>query len=193
MQLLHPFMPFVTEDVYHLLRDHEDHICVKQLHDLEIKIDEKISGLGESLKNIITAVRDARNKNSIKPKETIELFIQTEDADNYKMFDAILKKQVNAKEISFTKENIPQSIVITIEKDKFFIKTDQQTDTTALKSDLEKDLAYQKDFLQSVQKKLSNERFVQNAKPEVVELERKKQADAEARIKTIEESLQNLV
>jgi len=57
---------------------------------------------------------------------------------------------------------------------------------------LEKDLAYQKNFLQSVQKKLSNERFVQSAKPEVVEMERKKQADAEARIKTLEESLQNL-
>ena len=57
---------------------------------------------------------------------------------------------------------------------------------------MEKDLAYQKNFLLSVQKKLSNERFVQNAKPEIVELERKKQADAEARIKTIEESLQHL-
>jgi valyl-tRNA synthetase len=61
-----------------------------------------------------------------------------------------------------------------------------------LKEELLKDLEYQKNFLTSVQKKLSNERFVQNAKPEVVEFEKKKQADAEARIKTIEESLSNL-
>ncbi|HYJ64755.1 MAG TPA: hypothetical protein VEV62_13495, partial [Parafilimonas sp.] len=65
-------------------------------------------------------------------------------------------------------------------------------DTTDQREKLMKDLEHQKNFLQSVQKKLSNERFVQNAKPEVVELERKKQADAEARIKTLEESLQNL-
>jgi valyl-tRNA synthetase len=193
MQLLHPFMPFITEDVYHLLREHDDDICVKQIQNLDVSIKENISVLGELLKNTITAIRDARNKNSIKLKETIELFIQTDKSDNYKMFDAILRKQVNAKEILFTKENVPQTIVVTIEKDKFFIKTDQQTDTTALRSDLEKDLAYQKNFLQSVQKKLSNERFVQNAKPEVVELERKKQADAEARIKTIEESLHHLM
>ena len=77
-------------------------------------------------------------------------------------------------------------------EDKFYIESKEEIDTVALKEDLLKDLEYQKGFLQTVLKKLSNERFVQNAKPEVVEIERKKQADAEARIKTIEESLANL-
>ncbi|MEP6467060.1 MAG: class I tRNA ligase family protein, partial [Parafilimonas sp.] len=192
MQLLHPFMPFVTEEIYHELRMHEDDICVKQIQNLQAKNQKKILDSGSVLKNIITLIRDARNKNNIKPKETIELFIQSDNENSFKAFEEILQKQVNAESISFTKENINGCIIVTNEQDRFFIKSNQQTNTTVLKSDLQKDLDHQKNFLQSVQKKLSNERFVQNAKPEVVEIERKKQADAEARIKTIEESLQNL-
>ena len=79
-----------------------------------------------------------------------------------------------------------------IEKDKFFIESEREIDTASLKDELLKDLAHQKGFLITVMKKLSNERFVQNAKPEVVAIEQKKKADAEARIKTIEESLETL-
>jgi len=192
MQLLQPFMPFVTEEVFHLLKEQKADLCIRQLENIQ-QPDPEILAEGNLLKNIITNIRDARNKNSVKPKEAVALFIQAENENAYKVFETILSKQVNATEIAFTKENVPGSIVLTNEKDKLYIKTEQHADAFALRSDLEKDLAYQKNFLLSVQKKLSNERFVQNAKPEVVELERKKQADAEARIKTIEESLQHLV
>ena len=76
--------------------------------------------------------------------------------------------------------------------DKFHLETGQQMDTSAQKEQLLKDLEYQKGFLISVEKKLSNERFVQNAKPEVVEIERRKKADAEQKIRAIEESLAGL-
>ena len=99
---------------------------------------------------------------------------------------------MNAATIQYTDNPIANTIVVAVEKDKFFITTGNTIDTEAQKAELLKDLVYQKNFLESVRKKLSNERFVQNAKPEVVALERKKQADAEARIKTIEESLQGL-
>jgi valyl-tRNA synthetase len=191
LQLLHPFMPFVTEEMYHLLRQQEDDICIKQNQDLEIKVNEKILEQGASLKNIISAIRDARNKNNIKPKEVISLYIQS-NADAYKNYEEILLKQVNADSLTMVSENVAGTIVVAVEKDKFFIKSNTETNTVALKNDLEKDLAYQRNFLQSVLKKLSNERFVQNAKPEVVAMERKKQADAEARIKTLEESIENL-
>ena len=82
--------------------------------------------------------------------------------------------------------------ITNIEKDKFFIEAEQQLDTAAIKDRLLKDLDYEQNFLASVMKKLSNEKFVQNAKPEIIALERKKQADAEARINTIEESLKSL-
>lgn len=192
MLLLHPFMPFVTEEIYHLLQERTEDICVKQMNNEKLIINNDVLAQGSSLKNIITAIRDARNKNNIKPKESISLFIQSEN-NNYKNFEQILLKQVNADSINRESENVAGTIVVAVEKDKFFIKSNVAADASAVKVDLEKDLQYQKNFLQSVQKKLSNERFVQNAKPEVVELERKKQADAEARIKTLEESLQNLV
>ena len=89
-------------------------------------------------------------------------------------------------------EAIANSIVVAVEKDKFYIESEKQLDNSTLKIDLLKDLEHQQGFLQSVMKKLGNERFVLNAKPEVIALEEKKKADAEARIKTIEESLAGL-
>ena len=193
LQLLHPYMPFITEEIYHLLKERkdDDDLCMKQFESIKTS-DKTILQEGELLKKVISAIRDARNKNQIKPKESIKLYIQAEATDNYKAIENILSKQVNSQEINYSKENIANAIVVAVEKDKFFIETTKQVDTSALKEELLQDLEYQNNFLNSVLKKLSNERFVQNAKPEVVELERKKQADAEARIKTIEESLQNL-
>jgi valyl-tRNA synthetase len=191
MQLLHPFMPFITEEIYHLLNEREDDLCVKQFAAIK-PADNKILAEGELLKKVISALRDARNKNQVKPKETINLYIQTENKEAYSEIDNILTKQVNAEAVSITAEAVPNTIVVAVEKDKFFIETSQQLDTSVLKEELLKDLEHQQRFLESVAKKLGNERFVANAKPEVVALERKKQSDAEARIKVIEESLSNL-
>jgi len=191
MQLLHPIMPFITEEIYHLLQPQSVDLCVKQLNAASVQ-NTVILSQAELLKKAITAIRDARVKNQIKPKETIQLHIQTEANNNYAAIATILQKQVNAANIYFTHTNITNSIVVAVETDKFYIESEKELDTEALTQELEKDLAHQKGFLESVLKKLSNERFVQNAKPEVIALERKKQADALARIQTIEESLSNL-
>ena len=191
MQLLHPFIPFITEEIYHLLNEQKDDLCVKQNQPIK-SVNDEITAAGELLKNVISALRDARNKNQLKPKETIKLHIQSENISSYQAIEKILAKQVNAEETKFTTEPIANSIVVAIEKDKFFIETEKVLDATTLRAELLKDLEYQTKFLQSVTIKLSNERFVQNAKPEVVDFERKKQSDAAARIKTIEESLANL-
>jgi len=191
MQLLHPYMPFVTEEIYHLLREQEKDLCVKQSQEVKAA-NQQILSQGELLKQVISTIRDGRNKNQVKPKETIKLFIETKTKESYSSIESILSKQVNADEISFTGEAIANTIVVAVEKDKFYIKTEKELDTTTLKDDLLKDLEHQKGFLASVEKKLSNERFVQNAKPEVLALEQKKKADALARIKTIEESLSTI-
>jgi valyl-tRNA synthetase len=192
MQLLHPFMPFITEEIYHLLSEKQDDLCVKQFKPLGI-VNNAVLAEGELLKQVISALRDARNKAQLKPKETIQLFIQSNNSTVYKNIETILLKQVNAETISYVKETVPNATVVAIEKDKFYIESERKADIEAIKTELLKDLEHQKGFLQSVLKKLSNERFVANAKPEVVDLEKKKQADAEARIKTIEETLANLV
>jgi valyl-tRNA synthetase len=190
VQLLHPYMPFITEELYHLIKTQPGDLCVKQYSTVE-PADKHILADGELLKKVITSIREARAKNQLKPKDEVKLFIQSGNKGQYQAIENILAKQVNAT-VLFTNEPIANSIVVAVEKDRFFIETGQALNTATLKDELLKDLEYQKNFLNSVVKKLSNERFVQNAKPEVVELERKKQADAEARIKTIEESLANL-
>jgi valyl-tRNA synthetase len=188
LQLLHPYTPFITEEIYHLLKDREDDLCVKKSTKIRIPVIEIIEQ-GQLLKQVITAIRDARIKNQIKPKDVIKLFIQTNETKNYRPIERILSKQINAAIISYTNESIAHTIVVAVEKDKFYIGSERELDTSSLKDDLLKDLEHQKSFLQSVLKKLKNKRFVQNAKPEVVEFEHKKKTDAEARIKTIEESL----
>ena len=191
MHMLHPFMPFITEEIYHLISIKQDDLCNKIAAPVGQANTDIVAG-GELLKQVISALRDARNKNQLKPKDTITLNIQTGNTQTYKAIESILCKQVNATSIAYTNSSIDNTIVVAVEKDKFFIGTSIELDATALKATLLADLAYQKGFLESVTKKLSNERFVQNAKPEVVALEQQKQADAIARIATIEESLQSL-
>lgn len=188
MQLLHPYMPFITEEVYHLLDGTKGDLCVQQIKPAG-KPHLKLLQQGNLLKSIITNLRDARNKNQLKPKETIKLHVETSDRANYQSFEYILAKQVNAEAVTYTDTAVANTIVVAVEKDKFYIEAATTLDNSGLKTGLLKDLEHQKGFLQSVMKKLGNERFVQNAKPDVIALEEKKKADAEARIKTIEESL----
>ncbi len=191
LQLLHPFMPFITEELHHALKSQTEDLCVKEYEAIG-KVDQSILTAGALLKNVISTLRDARNKNQIKPKDMIDLHIQSVDNAAYQTIENILAKQVNAKSIAYTSSPIGSSIVVALEKDKFYIVADQAIDTANLKDNLLKDLAHQKGFLESVEKKLSNEKFVQNAKPEVIAIEQKKKADALARIQTIEESLAQL-
>ena len=191
MQLIHPFLPFVSEEIYHLLKEQSTDLCVTQ-YEIPKATDTGVLQQGELLKQVISALRDARNKNQLKPKDTIQLHIQTAAIKSFEAIENIIARQVNAAALFYTNDIISNSIVVAVEKNKFYIESEQKLDSIILKTDLLKDLEHQQGFLASVQKKLGNERFVQNAKPEVIELERKKLADAEARIKTIEESLAGL-
>jgi valyl-tRNA synthetase len=194
LERLHPFMPFVTEEIYHALRQQPVDLCVKQieiatsnLHD-----DVQILNQAELLKNAITAIRDARVKAQIKNKDAITLYCTAKDAQLWESVSDLLCKQVNATSFSLTDAAITDTIQLVLGGDRIYIKTEKELDTSAQKAQLEADLKYYTGFLESVEKKLSNERFVQNAKPEVVDLERKKQADAMEKIRLLQESIQNL-
>ena len=191
LQLLHPFMPIVTEEIYHQLKERDHDLTVKPNSEFQAP-NSNILQQGKLLQQVITTLREARAKNNLKPKEEIVLHIQTQQQESFTSINSILAKQVNAKEIKFVAESVANTTVVAIESDKFYIESDKEIDTIALKEELIKDLNYQKGFLESVMKKLGNERFVANAKPEVIAAEQKKKADAEARIKTIEESLGSL-
>jgi valyl-tRNA synthetase len=190
VQLLHPFMPFITEEIYHLLADRAegDDLCIRQFTPVGAA-NADVLATGLILKDAITALRDARNKAQLKPKEAVRLHIQSEAAATYERIAPVLARQVNAESIGFTSASITGALNVVSGKDKFYIVTEQTLDSGNQKDQLLKELVYLRGFLDSVNKKLGNERFVQQAKPEVVDLERRKKADAEVKIKAIEESL----
>lgn len=191
LQMLHPYLPFITEEIYHTLRARNagDDLIVKQLPVYGTPNAETLKG-GQMLQDLITAVRDTRNKNNLKPKDKIKLWIDTAHHAFYEGVQDILRRQVNAENIGFTKEPKQGCISAVVQTDKLYIEANAgAVDNTAQKQQMQKDIDYLKGFIVSVNKKLENEKFVNNAKPEVIENERKKRADAEAKIKTLEESL----
>jgi len=190
LQLLHPFLPYITEELYHHLKERAagDDLMVLPLPET-VTANEAILKEGEKLQQLITMVRDARARQHIKPKEKISLQFASENNRFYERHQSLLLRQVNADALETATEGKPGSIALVAGTDKLWLESHATVDRDAQRAQLEKELAYQKGFLESVMKKLGNERFVQNAKPEVVNIERKKQADAEAKIKTLEESL----
>lgn len=193
LQLLHPFMPFITEEIYHQLKPRKagDDLIVCQLLEME-PANTEILEMGELARKLITAIRDVRNKHQLKHKDLLTVHIHTSYPEIYTAFGDILERQAHTSGLHFTDGEIPQSIAVVVDKEKLFIETPQGVDLSLQKDKLLQDLAHQKHFLQTVENKLANEKFVAHAKPELVERERKKRFDTEARIKAIEESLKAL-
>ena len=193
MQLLHPFMPFITEEVFHQLKPRQEDLTIRPLAALAV-VDKETLAAGELLKQLISAVRDARNKNQIKPKEPIKLHIESETPSLIASITPLLSKQVNASSVRCENSisSIANSITVVVGKQKVHIETTVTLDTGAQKEKMLKDLDHLRGFLASVEKKLSNEKFVQQANPSVIENERKKKADALTKIRLIEESLRSL-
>lgn len=191
MLLLHPFMPFVTEEIYHLLRQQSVDLAIKQLPE-NITFRDDVLKSGALLQSVITAVRDVRVKNNIKPKDSVQLFIEAKYQPDFANIESLLLRQANAASVTYFNEATVQGIAMLVEGCKIYVKSDQEIDTAAQMESLKKDLEYQQGFLNSVMKKLGNEKFVQNAKPEVVAAETKKKEDAEARITALQASINAL-
>jgi valyl-tRNA synthetase len=193
LQLLHPFLPFVTEEIYHTLRQREasDDLIVRQMPEAAAA-DETILRNGNSLQEIITTIRDARMKAGLKPRDPVAIAVFAADASLYETAKPILLRQTNATGLSFVKEPVEGAISLVVQTDKIYLIAEQAIDKSAQRDALQKELTYLRGFLQSVEKKLGNEKFVQNARPDVVAIERKKQSDAKSRIQVIEESLASL-
>ncbi|MBU6177351.1 MAG: hypothetical protein RL555_245 [Bacteroidota bacterium] len=193
LQLLHPFMPFITEEIFHLLSDKKEDLTVKQFSKLT-PANTAVTEAGDRLKELITAIRDTRNKYQLKQKDAIQLWIETEQPNQLTLIQSLLAKQANASSLTIVNsiDNAKNGITVVVGKIKLLIETGEGQSTEGQREQLEKDLNYYKGFLQSVEKKLSNERFVQNAKPAIIELEQKKKADALDKIRLLEESIARL-
>ena len=187
LRLLHPFMPFITEELWQNLyeRKEGESIMIATLIESESRASrEKLETILDNtayLKQIITEVRAIRASKNIPQKEVLTLISPVE-------LNALVAKLANVT-VAINGEvngNVSKFIVGTTE---FAIPTDQFINIEEELKKLEADLAHQQGFLRGVMAKLSNERFVANAKPEIVELERKKKADAESRIAALEASI----
>jgi valyl-tRNA synthetase len=191
LKLLHPFMPFISEELWHLIneRDEEDCIIISEMPEGG-KYDSSLLAGFDKASQVITEVRTVRKQKNISNKEKISLFVKSSSAGS--AFDAVVMKLCNLSEIKTTKDKVENSVSFLIGQDEYFIPFGSSIDLDAERQRLEQELEYNKGFLVSVQKKLSNERFIQSAKPEVVENEKKKQSDAEAKIRAIEERLASL-
>jgi valyl-tRNA synthetase len=183
-------MPFITEEIYtNLVERKEDDIILSSQLIIDNSDKSEILTQGEALKNIITAIRDVKVKQGLKPKDEIDLFLPESYKTTLDSTTDVMQKQSFAKNISFVNAQVENSISFVIDKFQCYITTDKQIDNSQQLEQLKKDLDYYKGFLISVEKKLGNEKFVANAKPEILEAEVKKKNDALEKLKIIEESL----
>ena len=192
MKVLHPFMPFITEEIWHSLQKRAaDEDLIVAEWPISQKFDETILADASFLFEIIAQIRNIRNKNQISPKIKLTLNINSE-ASLFTTIHASLMKMANLEKISFIKEKPAQSHAFLIHSKEFSIVSTKTIDLDSERETLQKELDYTRGFLENVLKKMSNERFVNHAPPKVLEIEKKKQADAEAKIETLMESLKKL-
>ncbi|WP_419494167.1 valine--tRNA ligase [Chryseobacterium bernardetii] len=189
MKLLHPFMPFLTEELWQTIseRNIEDALVVAQQKEAGV-FDETIIKNFETAAELISGVRNYRQTKGISPREAAEIYTNAAEFAN----EAVVRKLANVSEIYFGQKTDKPSFTFLVGATEVSIPLSENLDLGEEKAKTEEELKYLKGFLISVDKKLSNEKFVANAKPEIVEVERKKQKDALDKIAILEEKLKSL-
>ncbi len=190
LKMLHPFMPFITEELWQALYDRQqgESIMRESLHiEAPSAAEQQLISDFEQVKQIVSGVRMVRSQKNIAPKETLEL--QAVNVNNYTAFTAAIQKMANVSAISVVTEKDATASAFMIGTDEFAVPLGNLIDIDAEIEKQEAQLAHLEGFLNGVKKKLSNERFVQNAPEQVVAMERKKQNDSEEKIAAIKESL----
>ena len=192
LKLLHPFMPFLTEEVWQHVakRTPEEALVVAQWPKIT-KHNKHLIAEFEFAAAVIAGIRTVRKEKNIPMKEALELFLLNEE-NLTKDWDVIISKLTNLSVINYVDNPVEGALTFRVKSNEYFIPMSGAIDVEAEIAKIREELQYTKGFLNSVQKKLSNERFVNNAPEQVIALERKKQADAEAKIETLEKSLASL-
>lgn len=192
LKLLHPFMPFLTEEVWQRVADRtpEEALIVASWPTLEPADMELIEGF-EFADTVISGIRTIRKEKNIPMKEALEVSVLNEEQVG-EDWDTVIQKLTNVSKISYVQAAVEGALSFRVKSNEYFIPISGAIDVEAEIAKIQEELKYTKGFLQSVEKKLSNERFVNNAPEKVIQMERKKQADAEAKIETLEKSLASL-
>ena len=190
LRLLHPFMPFITEEIWQDLKPEADvkSIVIARLPEVERAADERVLSRFALAEEIITAIRNVRKQKNIAQKEALALHYIADE--NYPAeYEAVIAKMGNLREVSAVTEKDATAAAFIVKTTQYFVPMEGKIDREAELKKLGDDLSYYEGFLASVMKKLSNERFVSSAPEKVVANERAKQADAEAKIAAIKEQM----
>ena len=190
MRILHPFMPFITEEVWQLLEDRKDgeSIMISPMPVAE-GVDDELLEQFEDVKESVTGIRNIRKMNNLAFKDEIKLLINKGTKGYNSKFDSVLIKLGNLSAVEPTEEDVKGAVSFLVKTSGFFIDLGEKVDVEGELKKLNEELAYTKGFLKSVMGKLGNERFVNNAPFQVVEVEKKKKADAEEKIRSLEERI----
>ncbi|MDN5578225.1 MAG: class I tRNA ligase family protein, partial [Chryseobacterium sp.] len=189
MKLIHPFMPFLSEELWQNIaeRTPENALVIAQQRKPETFNQDLIKNF-DSAKELISGIRNYRQSKGISSRESVELFTNATAFEN----ENLIKKLANVAEVNLGQKTDKPSFTFLVGSIEISIPLSENLDLTEEKVKTEEEINYLKGFLVSVEKKLSNEKFVANAKPEVVEAERKKQKDAQDKIALLEAKLSTL-
>ncbi|MGM0375576.1 MAG: valine--tRNA ligase [Bacteroidota bacterium] len=193
VRLLHPFMPFITEEIWHHLAPRKEGESIMVSLQPEAKpYNKQLVDEFEHIKEAITGVRNLRQEKNISPREALDVQVMIGDDGYFEELNPVFRKMANLKSIEKTDEKVKGAVSFLVKSSEYFVPLEGFINAEEEIAKLEEELKRMEGFLNGVMKKLNNERFVSNAPADVVELEKKKKADAEARIKVITESIDNL-
>ncbi|GAB3899320.1 valine--tRNA ligase [Spirosoma agri] len=192
MCLAHPFMPFITEEIWQEIRERQtgDSICIASFPKTGT-VDNQILADFDTLFDIITNIRNIRNAKQISPKTELPVAIKTTTPERFHVLEPLVQKMANVSTIRYVSEKA-NGLSFLIKGDEFFVDIAGEIDIEQEVANTQKELEYNIGFRDATLKKLSNEKFVANAKPDVVDRERQKLADAEAKIQALTQRLSDL-
>ena len=193
LKILHPFMPFITEELYHALGDRADGDCIIVAEwPKSGPYDATLLNVAETAFELVTKIRNIRNSQQISPREELELYVQTDHYDAYIPFVPTVRKLANISIFEYVEDPVDNATSLVLNGESFFSPMGGLIDIEKEQEEIRKELDYTRGFLKSVEGKLSNDRFVSNAPEQVVESERRKKADAESKIAALEARLEAL-
>jgi valyl-tRNA synthetase len=192
LKLIHPFTPFIAEELWHLVRERQEgqDIIVAGWPSLG-SVDQSVLNSFEKAEQVITNIRNVRKQNNIANKVKLELFVK-KNTDIDSSFDSVVVKMGNLTQLEYVTEKVANSNSFLVESNEYFIPFGDSIDVEAETAKLKEELTYTQGFLRSVQGKLQNEKFMDGAPEQVVAVERKKEADALAKIAILEEKIATL-